>query len=105
MKDLFKTIKEVYEQKEENLKEGFLDRSKVLHMDKDNLFFIIQNSDGISIVVDRGISKGVAGSASSSRSDQGLKLDDYEFKGFADYMAMSPSHFRKFIKAVKKVKI
>ena len=60
----------------------------------------LQNSDGISIVVDRGVSKGVAGSMS-----RGEKLDDYEFKGFADYMAMSPSHFRKFIKAVKKVKI
>lgn len=100
MKDLFKTIKEVYEQKEENLKEGFLDRGKVLHMDKDNLFFIIQDSDGIKLVVDRAITKGVAGSVSGKE-----KIDDYEFKGFADYMAMSPSHFRKFIKAVKKVKI
>ena len=41
MKDLVQTIREVTEKKT-NLKEGFLDRGKTLHKDKDNLFFIIE---------------------------------------------------------------
>ena len=83
-----------------NIKEGFLDRGKTLHKDKDNLFFIIQDSDGVKIVVDRDVTKGTAGSIS-----RGEKLDDYEFEGFADYMAMSPGHFKKFMRAIKKVRV
>ena len=99
MKDLVQTIREVTEKKT-NLKEGFLDRGKTLHKDKDNLFFIIQDSDGIKLVVDRDRTKGTAGSIS-----RGEKLDDYEFEGFADYMAMNPSYFKKVLKAIKKVRI
>lgn len=84
----------------ESVREGFLDRGKTLHKDKDNLFFIIQDREGIKLVVDRDKTQGTAGSIS-----RGEKLDDYEFEGFADYMAMSPSHFRKFLKAIKKVKV
>ena len=99
MKDLVQTIREVTEKKT-NLKEGFLDRGKTLHKDKDNLFFIIQDRDGIKIGVERDKTKGAAGSIS-----RGEKLDDYEFEGFADYMAMSPAVFRKFLNAIKKVRI
>ena len=99
MKDLVQTIREVTEKKT-NLKEGFFDRGKTLHKDKDNLFFIIQDSDVIKIVVDRDRTKGTAGSIS-----RGEKLDDYEFEGFADYMAMSPAVFKKFLNAIKKVRI
>ena len=88
-----------------NLKEGFLDRGKVLADVPDPktgkpIFFIIQDSDGIKLVVDRAITKGVAGSIS-----RGEKIGEYTFEGFADYMAMNPGHFKKFLKAIKKVRL
>ena len=91
MKDLVQTIREVTEKKT-NLKEGFLDRGKTLHKDKDNLFFIIQDSDGIKLVVDRDRTKGTVGSIS-----RGEKLDDYEFEGFVDYMVRESTVFKKFL--------
>ena len=89
----------------ENVQEGFLDRGKVLADVPDPktglpIFFIIQDSDGIKIVMDRDVTKGTAGSIS-----RGEKLGDYEFTGFADYLAMNPGHFKKFMRAIKKVRV
>ena len=88
-----------------NLKEGFLDRGKVLADVPDPktgkpIFFIMQDSDGIKLVVDRAITKGVAGSIS-----RGEKVGEYTFEGFADYLAMNPGHFKKFMRAIKKVRV
>lgn len=88
-----------------NLEEGFLDRGKVLADVPDPktglpIFFIIQEGNEISIVMDRDVSKGVAGSAS-----RGEKLGDYEFTGSADFISMNPGHFKKFMRAIKKVRI
>ena len=98
-------IKKAKMMRMENVQEGFLDRGKVLADVPDPktglpIFFIIQDSDGIKIVMDRDVTKGVAGSIS-----RGEKVGDYEFTGFADYLAMNPGHFKKFMRAIKKVRV
>ena len=62
-------IKKAKMMRMENIQEGFLDRGKVLADVPDPktglpIFFIIQDSDGIKIVMDRDVTKGVAGSMS-----------------------------------------
>ena len=100
-------IKKAKMMKMENIQEGFLDRAnvKVLADVPDPktglpIFFILQDNDGIKIVVDRDVTKGTAGSIS-----RGEKVGDYEFTGFADYLAMNPGHFKKFMRAIKKVRV